>query len=322
MKNGGIERVAFIDEVHPYLKQKLSDRGIVCDDLTKVDSKTVLNDINKYDGIVIRSRFPVDKQLLDKASNLKFIARSGAGMENIDIEYAKQKGVELFNSPEGNRTAVAEHAIGMLLLLFNHLNTADKQVRDGVWLREQNRGIELEGKTVGIIGYGNMGSAFAERLQCFGVKVIAYDKYKKGYGNKMVMEADWDQIYEQADVLSLHVPLAEDTLYLMDNIRFDQFKKPIYLINTARGKNVKTKDLVKAIEDGKVLGACLDVLEYENTAFEKMESSNQDYKALMESDKVILSPHVAGWTTESYYKLSSYLFQKIENRFFDQNQPE
>ena len=162
-----------------------------------------------------------------------------------------------------------------------------------------------------------MGSAFAERLHCFGVKVIAYDKYKKGYGSKLVIETDWDQIYEQADVLSLHVPLAEDTLYLMDKKRFDQFKKPIYLINTARGKNVKTKDLIKAMEDGKVAGACLDVLEYENTAFEKMESSDQDYKTLMESDKVILSPHVAGWTTESYYKLSAYLFQKIADRFFD-----
>ena len=322
MKNGGIEQVAFIDEVHPYLKQQLSDRGIVCDDLTKSDSQTILNSINKYDGIVIRSRFPVDKQFLDNASKLKFIARSGAGMENIDVEYAEHKGVELFNSPEGNRTAVAEHAIGMLLSLFNHLNSADQQVRDGVWLREQNRGIELEGKTVAIIGYGNMGSAFAERLQCFGVKVIAYDKYKKGYGSKMVIETDWDQIYEQADVLSLHVPLAEDTLFLMDEKRFGQFKKPIFLINTARGKNVKIKDLVKAIEDEKVSGACLDVLEYENTAFEKMESSDQDYKALMESDKVILSPHVAGWTSESYLKLSAYLYQKIADRFFDQNQTE
>ena len=322
MKNGGIERVAFIDEVHPYLKQQLVEKGIVCDDLTKVDSQTIFNDIDKYDGIVIRSRFRIDKQLLDKASRLKFIARSGAGMENIDIKYAKHKSVELFNSPEGNRTAVAEHAIGMLLSLFNQLNIADKQVRDGVWLREQNRGIELEGKTVGIIGYGNMGSAFIERLQCFGVRVIAYDKYKTGYGNKMVVESEWEQIYDQADVLSLHVPLAEDTLYLMDEKRFNQFKKPIYLINTARGKNVKTKDLIQAMKDGKVLGACLDVLEYEDTAFEKMESSDQDFKALMESDKVILSPHIAGWTTESYYKLSEYLFQKIAVRFFDHDQPE
>jgi len=321
MKNGGIERVAFIDEVHPHLKQQLIERGITCDDLTKVDSNKVLESIKIYDGIVIRSRFPVDKQLLDGASRLKFVARSGAGMENINIDYAKDKGIALFNSPEGNRTAVAEHAIGMLLSLFNHLNRADKQVRDSIWLREQNRGIELEGKTVGIIGYGNMGSAFAERLQCFGVKVIAYDKYKNGYGNKMVRETDWEQIYKEVDVLSLHVPLAEDTLYLMDEKRFDKFKKPIYLINTARGKNVKTKDLVKALDDEKVLGACLDVLEFENTAFEKMEGSDKDYKALMKSDKVILSPHVAGWTNESYFKLSDFLFQKIAYRFFDQNQP-
>jgi D-3-phosphoglycerate dehydrogenase len=322
MKNGGIERVAFIDEVHPYLKQKLLERGIVCDDLTKVNADSILNNINKYEGIVIRSRFPVNKLFLDKASKLKFIARSGAGLENIDVDYTKQKGIELFNSPEGNRAAVAEHAIGMLLSLFNHLNSSDKQVRDGIWLREQNRGVELEGKTVGIIGYGNMGSAFAERLQCFGVNVIAYDKYKKGYGNKLVKETDWDQIYKKADVLSLHIPLAEDTLFLMNEKRFSQFKKPIYLINTARGKNVRTKDLITAIEEGKVLGACLDVLEYENTAFEKMESSEEEYKALMKSDKVILSPHVAGWTSESYYKLSAYLFQKIAVRFFDKDRPD
>lgn len=319
MKNGGIERVAFIDEVHPYFKQQLLERGIVCDDLTKVDVDTILNNINKYDGIVIRSRFPVNRLFLDKAPTLKFIARSGAGMENIDADYAKQKSIELFNSPEGNRTAVAEHAIGMLLSLFNQLNSADKQVRNGIWLREQNRGIELEGKTVGIIGYGNMGSAFAERLQCFGVNVIAYDKYKKGFENKLVKETDWEQIYKETDVLSLHVPLSEDTLFLMNEKRFNQFKKPIYLINTARGKNVKTKDLITAIKEGKVLGACLDVLEYENTAFEKMDNSKKDYKALMKSDKVILSPHVAGWTTESYYKLSAYLFQKIAVRFFDKD---
>jgi D-3-phosphoglycerate dehydrogenase len=316
MNNGGIYRVAFIDEVHPYLKEHLLKRGIVCDDFTSTDSDTIFNNIDKYQGIVIRSRFPVTKQFLEKASQLKFIARSGAGMENIDIEYSKTKGIKLFNSPEGNRTAVAEHAIGMLLSLFNRLNTANLEVRKGIWDREGNRGIELKGKTVAIIGYGNMGSALAKRLWGFGVKVLAYDKYKTGYGNNLVLETDWEQIYLEADVVSLHVPLAEDTIYLMDKTRFDSFEKPIYLINTARGMNVKISDLLTAIDQKKVLGACLDVLEFESTSFEKMEESRKDYRALMDCDKVLLSPHVAGWTVESYYKLSYFLYQKIADYFF------
>ena len=319
MSNGGIDRVAFIDEVHPYLKEQLLKRGIACDDLTGTDSETIINTIDKYQGIVIRSRFPVNKQFLDKAIGLKFIARSGAGMENIDIEYAKSKGIALFNSPEGNRTAVAEHAMGMLLSLFNHLNSADMEVRDGIWDREGNRGIELEGKTLAIIGYGNMGSALAKRLQCFGVKVMAYDKYKKSYGNNLVLETDWEQIYREADVVSLHVPIAQDTIYLMDKTRFNRFKKPIYLINTARGMNVKISDLLTAIEKNKVLGACLDVLEFESTSFEKMENNKKDYQALMNCEKVLLSPHVAGWTVESYYKLSWFLYKKIDDYFFDDN---
>jgi len=317
MNNGGINRVAFLDEVHPYLKEQLSKRGIACDDLTGKSSNTIFDIIDKYQGIVIRSRFPVNKQFLDKAIGLKFIARSGAGMENIDIEYARLKGIALFNSPEGNRTAVAEHTIGMLLSLFNQLNRADMEVRDGIWDREGNRGMELEGKTLAIIGYGNMGSALAKRLQCFGVKVLAYDKYKKGYGNNRVLETDWERIYKEADIVSLHVPLAEDTLYLMDKTRFNSFKKPVFLINTARGKNVKTVDLLAAIGQGKVLGACLDVLEFESTSFENMEGNGDIYKALLKSDKVILSPHVAGWTKESYYKLSWFLFKKIKESFFD-----
>jgi len=317
MNNGGINRVAFLDEVHPYLKEQLSKRGIACDDLTGKSSNTIFDIIDKYQGIVIRSRFPVNKQFLDKAIGLKFIARSGAGMENIDIEYARLKGIALFNSPEGNRTAVAEHTIGMLLSLFNQLNRADMEVRDGIWDREGNRGMELEGKTLAIIGYGNMGSALAKRLQCFGVKVLAYDKYKKGYGNNRVLETDWEQIYKEADIVSLHVPLAEDTLYLMNKTRFNSFKKPVFLINTARGKNVKTVDLLAAIGQGKVLGACLDVLEFESTSFENMEGNGDIYKALLKSDKVILSPHVAGWTKESYYKLSWFLFKKIKESFFD-----
>lgn len=317
MMNGGIKQVAFIDLVHPYLKQKLEERGVVCHDLSNEKTQTIIEKAGDYDGIVIRSRFPVNKTFLDKAIRLKFIARSGAGMENINMDYAKQRGIALFNSPEGNRTAVAEHALGMLLSLFNNLNNADSEVRSGVWNREGNRGIELKGKTVAIIGYGNMGSSFAKRLEGFGVDVIAYDKYKKGFGNNNVLECDWDLIYKKADVVSLHVPLAEDTQYLMNKSRFDKFEKPIFLINTARGNNVKISDLLDAIKKEQVLGACLDVMEFESSAFENVQNENKDFKNLMESKKVILSPHVAGWTKESYYKLSYFLYQKISDYFFE-----
>jgi len=310
-----IKKVAFIDKVNPHLMDQLKLKGIQCDDFSMLSSEEVGLRITDYDGIVIRSKFPVDKAFLDKAKALKFIARSGAGMENIDVEYAKMKGVELFNSPEGNRSAVAEHAMGMLLSLMNHLNRVDKEVRDGIWLRAENRGHELKGKTVAIIGYGNMGRSFAKRLQGFEVEVIAYDKYKQAYGDQYAKEASWEEIYEKADVLSLHVPLADDTLYLIDKERLSQFKKPIYLINTARGKNVNTKALLDAIDSGKVLGACLDVLEFEGASFEQIEKENNTYQRLIKSDKVILSPHIAGWTHESYFKLADFLFKKIEAHF-------
>jgi len=315
MSLGLIKKVAFIDKVNPHLMDQLKSKGIQCDDFSVLSSEEVNLRISSYDGIVIRSKFPVDKAFLDKAKALKFIARSGAGMENIDVDYANKKGVELFNSPEGNRTAVAEHAMGMLLSLLNHLNRVDKEVRDGIWLRAENRGHELKGKTVAIIGYGNMGRSFAKRLQGFEVEVIAYDKYKLGYGDQYAKEATWKEIYEKADVLSLHVPLADDTLNLINKERLYHFKKPIYLVNTARGKNVNTSDLLDAIDSGKVLGACLDVLEFEGTSFEQIEKENHTYQRLISSDKVILSPHIAGWTNESYFKLADFLFKKIEAHF-------
>ena len=315
MSPGHIKKVAFIDRVNPHLMDRLREKGVVCDDLSKLNSDEVFEKIPDYDGIVIRSKFPVNKAFLDRASSLKFIARSGAGMENIDVDYASKKGVVLFNSPEGNRTAVAEHAVGMLLSLLNHLKKVDDEVRKGIWLRAENRGHELKGKTVAIIGYGNMGHSFAKRLQGFEVNVIAYDKYKKNYGDRFARETSWEEIYEKADVLSLHVPLAEDTLYLINKERLSKFKKPIYLINTARGKNVNIKDLLEAIEEGKVLGACLDVLEFEGTSFEAIDKENQVYQKLIQSDKVLLSPHIAGWTHESYFKLADFLFKKIEAHF-------
>jgi len=309
------KKVAFLDVVHPILKEELIQHSFECIDLTSTPIKEIFNQIHQFNGIVVRSRFPIDQTFLKKAIQLEFIARSGAGMENIDIDYCQAHHIQLFNAPEGNRNAVGEHALGMLLALFNHLIKGDKEVRQGIWDREGNRGIELDGKTVGIIGYGNNGSAFAKKLRGFDVKVLAYDKYKSGFGNEFVNEVQMKDIYKQADVLSFHIPQTDETKFMVDEDYLKKFKKSIYLINLARGKIVKTNALLNAINNNKVLGACLDVLEFEKASFENMfENDNampKDFKALIESDKVILSPHVGGWTTESYYKLSQVLADKI-----------
>ena len=288
--------------------------GFKCLDYTNNSRKEILSVISAFTGAVIRSKFTIDSAFLDRAINLKFIARSGAGLENIDLDYAKTKNVKIYNSPEGNRTAVGEQAVGMLLSLFNNLNRADSEVRKGIWDREGNRGHELSGKTVGIIGYGNMGSAFAQRLLGFECKVLAYDKYKKGFGDKLVKEVSLETIFKEADILSLHTPLTKETRDLIDDEFIRSFEKNIYIINTARGQSLNTSDLVNGLKSGKVLGACLDVLEYEKTSFEKLDSSKlpEPFQYLINSDKVILSPHVAGWTHESYVKLSTFLADKIE----------
>ena len=265
----------------------------------------------------MRSKFKITKEIIDSAPNLKCIARVGAGMENIDLAYARQKGIACVNSPEGNRDAVAEHALGMLLCLFNSITKANAEVHAGTWLREENRGVELCGKTIGIIGYGNMGSAFAQRLQGFDVKVLAYDKYKKGFGNDFVEESSLEELYEKMDILSLHTPLTEETHYLINDEFINRFKKNMYIINTARGKCLNTSDLVKSIQSGKVLGACLDVLEYEAISFEGIDVKEipAPMQYLMKSGKVILTPHIAGWTHESNVKLAEVLAQKIINTF-------
>jgi len=308
-----VPKVIFIDKVHPILFEKLNAAGYECEWQTDMNREGILTKISEYEGAVIRSKFKFDREVLDAAGRLKWIARSGAGMENIDMAYAKNKGIACFNSPEGNRDAVAEHAIGMLLMLFNQLKRGDQEVRKGLWNREANRGIELKGKTVGILGYGYMGAAFAQRLKGFGVKVIAYDKYKKDFGSELVEEVYEAQLFAESDVLSIHLPLTEETTFLIDKAYLNKFKKPIYLINTARGKNLKTAALIEALESGKVLGACLDVLEYESHSFEKLKSGDlpKNFKKLAQSEKVTLSPHVAGWTVESYEKLSAVLAEKI-----------
>lgn len=310
-------KVVFIDTVHPVLKDRLSNNGFSCIDATNMDRKSCYALLKDADGIVIRSKYHLDSNFLGHAPGLKFIARSGAGLENIDTAYCAKNGIEVFNSPEGNRNAVGEHALGMLLALFNNLTRADREVREGKWNREQNRGVELKGKTVGIIGYGNNGTAFANKLKGLDVSVMAYDKYKKGFGNDFVTETDLGGIQDNADVVSLHIPENEETHYFVDALFLNAFKKPIYLINLSRGKVVNTSALNKAIESKKVIGACLDVLEYEKTDFESIieKDMDADLYDLLHSEKVILSPHIGGWTIESYFKLSDVLADKILNQF-------
>jgi len=310
-------KVLFIDSTQPILKERLEKAGFDCDYLPDLPVEEIIERIDQYEGIIIRSRIKLDKNLLDKAKKLKFIGRVGAGMENIDVGYAKSKGIKCFNSPEGNRDAVGEHALGMLLALFNKLCIANSEVRNGLWRREENRGLEIKGKTVGIIGYGNMGGAFTQRLNGFEANVIAYDKYKSGFGNEFVKEVDLETIFTESDVLSLHVPLSKETEFMVDAGFIDKFKKPFFLINTARGKVVKTSDLVAALKTGKIRGAALDVLEYEQSSFENIHQtkSNPDFEYLVKSEQVILSPHIAGWTQESNIKLATFLTDKIIKDF-------
>jgi D-3-phosphoglycerate dehydrogenase len=310
-------RILFIDSNHPLLHQTLQRLGFTCDLHYHWTKEEIISQINLYDGIVIRSRIKITKEIIDKAVKLKFIARAGAGMENIDVAYAEGKGIKCIHAPEGNRDAVGEHAIGMLLALFNNLCRADKEVREGKWIREGNRGVELMGKTVGIIGFGNMGSAFAERLKSFGVKILVYDKYKNNFGSNAIIEASLQQLFEESDIISLHTPLTDETHYMINSDFINSFKKNIYIINTARGKSLNTADLVKKIESGKVLGACLDVLEYEAVSFENIDTATvpEPFRYLINSDKVILSPHIAGWTVESNEKIAIVLAEKIKKEF-------
>ncbi|NVK10281.1 MAG: hydroxyacid dehydrogenase [Tenacibaculum sp.] len=316
-------KILHLDTNHSLLIKQLKNLGFEnFEDYTS--SKTEIEDkIHLYDGIVIRSRFTIDKQFLDKATNLKFIGRVGAGLENIDCDYAEKKGVHLISAPEGNRNAVGEHTLGMLLSLFNKLNKADKEVREGKWLREENRGIELDGKTVGIIGYGNMGKAFAKKLRGFDVEVICYD-IKPDVGDENAQQVFLKELQEKANVLSLHTPQTELTMKMVNSDFINGFSKPFWLLNTARGKSVVTKDLVIALESGKVLGAGLDVLEYEKKSFENLFTNQENpevegmptaLRYLINAENVLLSPHVAGWTIESKEKLAQTIVDKIKEKF-------
>ncbi len=306
-------KVLFIDTVHSVLQDRLEQYNIECVDGTTLNFEELKAPLASANGIVIRSRFRMDEKILSFAPNLKFIARSGAGMENIDEDYCQKRSIQLFNAPEGNRTAVGEHALAMILSLFNHLKKGDTEIRNGIWDREGNRGIELTGKTVGIIGFGNNGQAFAKVLKGFDCTILAYDKYKKGFGNEYIKEVSLEELYQHSEIISFHIPQNEETIFWGNSLFFSSVKNPFYLINLSRGKIIQTSSLIQAIESGKVKGTALDVLEYESTSFENIFEENipSELQYLISSEKVLLSPHVGGWTTESYFKLSDVLADKI-----------
>ena len=314
-------KILLLDSNHPLITEQLLAKGFILEEDFTSSYDEVLQKINQYDGIIIRSRIPLDKNFLENAQNLKFIARVGAGMENIDLEVAKNLGISLINSPEGNRDAVAEHVLAMLLILMNRLFIASEEVKNGIWKREENRGDELLGKTFGIIGYGNMGKATAKRLSGFGVEVIFYD-ILPNLEDEFAKQVSLEELQERADILSLHIPLDASTEYLVDENFISKMKKNFYLVNTARGKNVKTSALVDALKSGKVKAAALDVLEYEKSSFENLDTSTslgtrnkEDLQFLLESNQVIVTPHIAGWTHQSKEKLAQFIVDKIVQQF-------
>jgi len=304
MKNN----ILIVDDIHPIFIEKSEALGYNCDYRPTIKADEALGIIAGYEGLVIRSKFNVDRKVIDTASNLRFVCRAGAGMDNIDEAYAGEKGIKLINAPEGNMDAVGEHAVGLLLALMNNFRNSNLQIRDGIWDREGNRGYELKGKTVGIIGYGFMGKSFAKKLSGFEVNVIAYDKYKTGYSDQYAREVSMEEIVKHSDVLSIHVPLTKETNGLVDEEYLLHFKKPIFFINTSRGKTAKVRAVLDAVKSGKILGAGLDVLEVEKFPLLAEQEWFEDLKNL---GHILLTPHVAGWTFESYRKISEVMADKL-----------
>jgi len=300
--------ILIVDDIHPIFIEQAEALGYKCDYRPTIKLAEALEIISNYAGLVIRSKFNVDKSVMDAATSIRFVCRAGAGMDNIDEAYAAEKKLTLINASEGNMDAVGEHAVGMLLSLMNHFNTADAEIRNGEWKREANRGFELKGKTVGIIGYGFMGKSFAKKLSGFEVEVIAYDKYKTGFSDRYAREVSMEEIVKHSDVLSIHVPLTKETNGMIDDELLFHFKKPIFFINTSRGKVAKVRAILNAIRDGKILGAGLDVLETEK--FPAL-AEQEWFDDLKRSGKVLLTPHVAGWTFDSYRKISEVMVGKL-----------
>ena len=310
-------KVLHLDENHPALAEGLAKLGFENHTDYKSSKTEIEAKIHNYQGLIIRSRFPLDATFLQKATQLKFIGRVGAGLENINLSVAEELGIKCFNAPEGNRNAVGEHSLGLLLNLFNRIRISDAEVRQGVWKREANRGLEIEGKTIGLIGYGNMGKAFAKVLRGFDCEVLFYD-LKEGIADANAKQVNLQTLQAKADVLSLHTPLTELTKNMLNAEFIAAFKKNFWLINTARGKSVVTKDLVEALKSGKILGAGLDVLEFEKSSFEDFFTQKNlpaEFNYLTKAKNVILTPHIAGWTQESKYKLAKTIVDKIAAHF-------
>ncbi len=302
------KKILIVDDLHPAFAEKARILGFEVDDKPLINREETLAIIANYVGIAVRTKFRIDKQLLDAAPHLKFVARAGAGLDNIDEVEAKERNIQLINAPEGNCDAVGEHAVGLLLSLMNNFRKADEEIRNGVWDREGNRGYELNGKVIGLIGYGFMGQSFAQKLAGFGVKIIAYDKYKTGFSDDYVREVSMEEIVKHSDVLSLHIPLTKETKQMVNEEYFFHFKKPIFFINTARGEIVDTAAVLSQLKKGKIIGAGLDVLETE-----KFPSLGEQvwFNELKTNGRVILTPHIAGWTFDSYRKISEVLAQKL-----------
>ena len=307
-------KVLIVDQMHESILGLLEKYGFEVTYSPKITREELFEQIGSYEGILIRSKTPLDRELLERATRLQFIGRAGAGLDQLDLDYLKERGVALFHAAKGNRDAVAEHAVGGLLALFNHLNQADQQVRKGIWDREGNRGVELKGKTVGIFGYGNMGKAFAKRLKGFGVNVLAYDKYKKDFAKKGVQEVNWETLKQEVDVLSIHVPFTAETRDFFTLEELKSFSKPFWLINTARGEVIRMETLNQALDQGILKGVVLDVLE--NEKFERFSSDQKlQFELLAKRENVLFTPHVAGWTLESYQKINEVLVKQILQTF-------
>jgi len=305
-------KVLIIDDMHESIITSLNSINIEVDYKPNITRDEIISSIHGYQGMIVRSKTYIDKELLGHSTNLKFIARAGAGVDNLDVEELNNRKIHLLNAPEGNRDALAEHAIGMILNLFNNINKADLEVRKGIWDREGNRGIELMGKTVGLMGFGYMGEAFAKRLSSFGCKILAFDDQKSGFGNDYVKEVSLKEFKAESQILSIHIPMNKHNKGIVNYEFLDQFKKLDYILNTARGEVLVLKDLVKLLKEKKIKGAALDVLE--NEKIQKLKSDELSvFQELIKFNQVLLTPHIAGWSFESYKKISEVLYQKIKS---------
>lgn len=311
------KKIMFIDKTHPVLWEALVEMGYDCRDYSQADRQVILDDLQAFFGLIVRSRMKLDRELLDRAATLKFVGRSGVGLEHIDLPYAAKKDIMVLPSPEGSRDTVGEHTVGLLLALLNNLTRADRQVRQGQWIREGNRGVEIKGKTVGIIGYGNMGTAFAQRLAGFGAVVLAYDKFKKDYGDANTRAVSLETLQAESDIVSLHIPYLPENHYFVNDAFLEKFAKPIFIINTARGLVLETEALVRKMKSGSVIGAALDVIEYEEMSFAHLDPHRQPeaFQYLLDADNVVLTPHIAGWSDASERGHALSLIEKIGEMF-------